>query len=560
MIDGTGSLSFANPLLRISNLTKYFGATLALDDVSLEVRGGEIHGLVGQNGSGKSTIIKCLSGYHSQDLYWRLGIRDRVLTRALHPGEIASYGLSFVHQDLAMLPELSVLENLLITEMAASNRPFISWPKERRRAREIFVNFGLDLDPAAKLGSLRPVEQAQVAIIRAAMQLRAAKQAQHQPGVLVLDEATTFLDQVGREGVHSLLKSVAATGDGVIFVSHDISEILKMTDRVTVLRDGKVVETAPTSTLSHDDIVALIVGGTRSPGFSQFERRATQAVVGPLDLRDDLKIVAGSTFLKSSLAPSKRLKVDGMTGDHINNVSIEAASGQIMGVTGIVGSGWEFFLEYLFGARSAIAGHVEVDGRREELESMTPVKARGMSMVLVPSDRLSQAIVTELSVEDNVMQPALRQVFRGGRLRLRELTSKCMAILNRYSIVPQDPKLSIASLSGGNQQKAVIVKWLETGPSYVLLNEPTQGVDVGARQRIYELVRSAADRGAVVLYASADWEEVVRISDRVVVLADGRISEELDGDSISVENIARAAYLGTRKSADLSKASSLWSQ
>lgn len=560
MTEETGSPGAAQPLLTISNLTKAFGSTVVLNNVSLEVLGGEIHGLVGQNGSGKSTIIKCLSGYHSQEMSWRLKVRDKVITRGLHPGEIASYGISFVHQDLGMLPELSVLENLLMTELASSNAPYISWQKAHRRAKKIFADFGLDLDPSAALSSLRPVEQAQVAIIRAVMQLRNAKHTQNEPGVLVLDEATTFLDEMGREGVHKLLRTVVSNGDGVIFVSHDIGEILKLTDRVTVLRDGSVVTTAATSSLNHDDIVSLIVGGSGGgpSGGDNLARTSNPRQAQSFSISDGSAEKDG--HLSGPARPQGSLKVSGMTGEFVSGVSMEVSGGQVLGITGIVGSGWEFVLEYLFGSRKATAGSLEIGGKSEQLSSMTPITARALSMVMVPSDRLAHAVVAELSVQENIMQPTLYQVYRTGFLRLKELGSKCASILDKYGIVPKNPKLPISALSGGNQQKAVIVKWLETGPGYVLLNEPTQGVDVGARQRIYELVAVAAKRGAVVLYASSDWEEIAKVSDKVLVMADGHVSAELDKEEISVEAIAHAAYLGTRRSADLSKAASLWGQ
>lgn len=527
-------------LLRISHLTKYFGDAKALDDVSFLIRRGEIHGLVGQNGSGKSTLIKCLSGYHSQDLEWVLELPQQRLTRPLHPGEITSFGVSFVHQDLGVLPELSVLENLLLVGMADDHRAFIPWKAERRRVSELFERFGLDLDPSASLASLRPVEQAQVAIIRAVLQLRGASSADH-PGVLVLDEATTFLDRVGREGLYSLLRSVAEDGAGVVFVSHDIEEVRSLCDWVTVLRDGKVVADDPIDKVSHDEMVSLIVTGTRD---------STVTVVSRRDGSDQRQPTGDGT--------RHYLRVVDMSSETIDEVGFEAAGGEIIGITGIVGSGWEFVLEHLFGARSAETGWIEIDGLRHELPEMEPTLAIEHSMVFVPSDRLRQGIIAELSVEQNVMLPVLGQLFRGGRLRIRELASRALHLVGHYGIQPAQPRRTIGSLSGGNQQKAVLGKWLQLKPAFVLLNEPTQGVDVGARQRIYELVRSAAGEGAVVLYATGDWEEVSHLADRVVVIADGHVAAELGTDEVSVEAIAKAAYQGTRKSADLSKAGSLW--
>ncbi len=526
----------SQPLLSIRNLTKYFGASAALDNVSLSVGYGEIRGLVGQNGSGKSTLIKLLAGYHSQDLQWRLELPGKELTRALHPGEITAFGVAFVHQDLGVLGDLSVLENLLLTELATDHRRYIGWGNERAKAKAIFKQFGLDLEPAAKLSTLRPVEQAQVAIVRAVLQLRSAKQADH-PGVLVLDEATTFLDRAGREGMYDLLRAVAAEGSGVVFVSHDINEVLTVCDAVTVLRDGRVVADAPRSELTHDDLVSLIVTGKR--GVEVVSRPARRAAVLPAS---------------SSQAS---LEVEHLSGDLLNDVSLTVHPGEIVGVTGIVGSGWELVVEYICGARRAESGSCRLGGKTIALEAMSPDKALALSMVYVPSDRLREAVVPDLSLRENVMQPVLDNSFEKGLLRLRRLTVACKEVLERYAVAPAEPSMPIGLLSGGNQQKAVLAKWLQTDPLYVLLNEPTQGVDIGARQRIYELVRAAATRGAAVIYASADWEEVAGISDLVVVISEGRVAERLEGARISVDAIAQAAYLGMRRSADLSKAAAL---
>src|SRR5579875_1171099 len=213
-------------VLRLANLTKSFNGVKVLSDVALELRSGEIHGLVGQNGSGKSTLIKCLSGYHTPDPHWELYVDGTTVTRGLRPGEPARLGISFVHQDLGLIGDMTVLENLLFHRLGQDRRPYIAWRREQRQARKLLESFDLDLDPRAKLGSLRPVEQAQVAIIRSLMQLRDRSSGDGPGrGVLVLDEATTFLDRTGKESLHALLRSIVAGGSAVLFVSHDISEV-----------------------------------------------------------------------------------------------------------------------------------------------------------------------------------------------------------------------------------------------------------------------------------------------------------------------------------------------
>jgi ribose transport system ATP-binding protein len=539
------------PLLRVTNLWKYFSGTPVLSDVSLELGEGEILGLVGQNGSGKSTLIKCLSGYHSPDSAWQLEINGSTITRGLHPGEPAALGISFVHQDLGVIGELTVLENLLLERLGQERAPLIRWKAEQRKARELLKSFDLNLDPRAKLGTLRPVEQAQVAIIRAVMQLRDRPASNGRgTGVLVLDEATTFLDRTGRESLHTLLRSIAATGSGVLFVSHDINEVLALADRVTVLRDGRVVDTAPSAELSPDDIVGLIVGGDRSTRLDQLaDDVAAKLAADSAGGRD-----AAELGIATAAEPVRSFAVHDLAGPHVSGIGFGATRGEIVGITGIVGAGWEFVLDHLYGAQPAEAGRLEVDDAAFPLASMTPRQALGLGAVLVPAKRLTQAIIPGLSIRDNVMLPMLDESFKGGRLRLRELTLRCARVLRDHAVQPPQPDRQIGTLSGGNQQKAVLGKWLQLAPRLVLLNEPTQGVDVGARQLIFRIIRGAAERGAIVLYASGDWDEVARLAHRVVVIADGQVAATLNGDDVTADRIAESAYRGTRRSADLARA------
>jgi ribose transport system ATP-binding protein len=539
-------------LLRVTNLWKFFSGTPVLTDVSLELGAGEILGLVGQNGSGKSTLIKCLSGYHSPDSDWQLEIDGSTITRGLHPGEPAALGISFVHQDLGVIGELTVLENLLLERLGRERTPIIRWRAEQRKARELLESFDLDLDPRARLDTLRPVEQAQVAIIRAVMQLRDRPASNGRgTGVLVLDEATTFLDRAGRESLHTLLRSIAATGSGVLFVSHDINEVLTLADRVTVLRDGRVVDTAPSAELSPDDIVGLIVGGDRGTRLDQLADDVAARLAADDAGRGD---AAAELGIAAAAEPMRTFAVRDLEGPHVSGIGFGATRGEIVGITGIVGAGWEFVLDHLYGAQPAESGWLEVDGAPIPLAKMTPRRALDLGAVLVPAKRLTQAIVPGLSIRDNVMLPMLDESFKGGRLRLRELTLRCDRTLRDHAVQPPQPDRPIGTLSGGNQQKAVLGKWLQLAPRLVLLNEPTQGVDVGARQLIFRIIRAAAERGAIVLYASGDWDEVARLADRVVVIADGQVTATLDGDDVTADRIAESAYRGTRRSADLARA------
>jgi ribose transport system ATP-binding protein len=515
------------PALSVRNLVKTFVGMTALEDFSFSVYPGQIHGLIGQNGSGKSTFIKCLAGYHRPDTEWSLQVGSTSIHRPLRAGEVTNYGVSFVHQDLGLLPELSVLENLLLVQFANDHRSFLPWRKERDRFRQILEGFGLDIPLEAPVASLTPVEAAQIAIVRAVTQIGLASMDAGDPhGVLVLDEATTFLDQAGRESMASLLRALKARGFGIIFVSHDLDEVLAICDFVTVLRDGREVHASPVDQVTHTQLVSLITGSQDQVVVANPQRRQSN----------------------STSATEVGLRVGSLQGSQITGVSFEAQRGSITALTGIVGSGWEAVLPLLYGAARATSGVVEIGDRIVQANRMTPRRAIALGMVYVPANRLSEAIVTELSLEENVTLPQLNRHVRNGFLRHAMLRATSQALVDEFAVKATSVTAPIGALSGGNQQKAVLGKWFAQTPSIILLAEPTQGVDVGARETIYEIIREAADRGATVIYASSDWAEVEVLADMVVVLTDGKVGAVLSGADISVDTIATESYRGTPQS------------
>ena len=516
------------PALAVRNLTKTFAGMIALVDFTFAVSPGEIHGLIGQNGSGKSTFIKCLAGYHRPDSSWSLEVGDISLTRPLRPGEVTGYGVSFVHQDLGLLPELSVLENLMLVQFANDHRRFLPWRRERNRYKQLLEGFGLAIDLQSPISALAPVEAAQIAIVRAVAQMgRASEAGSGHAGVLVLDEATTFLDQAGRQSMASLLRSLKTRGIAVIFVSHDLEEVLAICDRVTVLRDGKEVLSSPVDQVTHAQLVSMItgtVGDNPAPVPAQ-RRSARQAEIS--------------------------LKVENLSNDLVEQVSFEAARGTITALTGIVGAGWESVLPLIYGARPAAFGQLTIDGKVISAARLTPRRSISLGMVYVPASRLTEAVIAELSLEENLTLPQLSRHVRSGFLRHAMLRATSQALVEEFTVKTTSVSAPIGALSGGNQQKAVLGKWFAQEPSIILLAEPTQGVDVGARQKIYEIIREAAARGATVLYASSDWGEVVELADNVVVFTNGRVSATLTSTDLSVDAIAHESYRGSKSSFSL---------
>jgi ribose transport system ATP-binding protein len=502
------------PVLELWNLEKTFGGERALDGVSLTVRSGEIHGLLGQNGSGKSTLIKILAGFHAPDPGGRLSISGVDVPLPLSPGQFHTLGMRFVHQDLGLISSLTVLENLMIEDLSSKREWSISWRKARAKARQLFERFGLDLDPLQQVSELRPVHRAQLAIVRAVSSMPASTDTSR--GLLVLDEPTVYLPKDDTQLLFDLTRRVAQTGAGVLFVSHDIDEVMELTDRVTVLRDGRIVGTASTLDSSAGDIVEMIVG-----------RKFAPAARGSVNTaRDDKPI----------------LRIDDLAGGAVESTTIEITHGEILGVTGLSGSGFEDLPYLLFGVGKAKSGTFHFGDQALQLQGLTPASAFRAGLALVPADRQRDGAVLSLSVLDNVSMQVLDKFQRGPFLNRARLSNEVRTVLNRFDVRPADPNLTCSSLSGGNQQKVLMAKWLQTRPSVLLIHEPTQGVDIGAREEIFAVLRSAAAEGTTILCASSDHEQLALLCDRVLIFARGRISAELTGDQITKETISELCY------------------
>jgi ribose transport system ATP-binding protein len=423
--------------------------------------------------------------------------------------------MSFVHQDLGLVESLSVLENLRVAELASSrSRWRIAWRAERRRARETFARYGLRLDPAATVAELKPVEWALLAIVRAIEEIRAVG-AGH--GLLVLDEPTVFLPREGIERLFALVREAASAGASVLFVSHDLDEVREITDRVTVLRDGRLVGTVATARTGETEFVEMIVG----------RKLAALLDVAHHDLSERSVSVA----------------VEGLTGATVKNVSFQMHEGEVVGLTGLLGSGFEEVPHLLYGSRRARAGTLRLEGRAIDLARLDPHDANRSGIALIPADRKTDGSVGSLPVVDNVSLTVLDRYFNGVSLERRRMRRETAALMNTFDVRPAEPDLPYGALSGGNQQKALLAKWFRTNPRLLLLDEPTQGVDVGARHQIFDMIRTAAqEHGTHVLCSSTDYEQLSAVCDRVIVVGRGRVWRELVGAEVSKERIIEQSY------------------
>ncbi|MGH9104359.1 MAG: sugar ABC transporter ATP-binding protein [Acidimicrobiales bacterium] len=508
------------PVLAVRDVSVSFGGTRALDHVNLEVLPGEIHGLVGQNGSGKSTLIKVLSGYHTPEPGASVHLAGEDVTLPLSPEHVQRYGMRFVHQDLGLSPQISVLENLTVHELATRRVGFINWRRERDQARAVFEPFGRPIDVTAAVRDLSPPDQAHVAIVRAVDRLRRRRASSGwSPGVLVLDEVTAFLSRDGREQLWQLARDIVGYGDSVLFVSHYLDEVLGFTDRVTVLRDGRLVATVPSSQLDNDKLIELIIGRSLAPGKAVAPEEQMAAPVGG------------------------DVEVADLAGALVRGVGFTARTGEVLGLTGLLGSGFEEVNGLLFGALPASSGRLLLGGRPLDVPAMTPGRAIEAGIAYVPEDRGRDGGVAALTVAENVTLQILERYQSGPRaLRRIRMMRDVRAVLEDFDVRPRRPGAKLADLSGGNQQKVIMAKWLMARPRLLLMHEPTHGIDVGARAQILERVREEAAKGIVVLWASSDPKELADGCDRVLVFGRGRVTAELTGEDVNKDAITEHCY------------------
>ncbi|CAN5648795.1 sugar ABC transporter ATP-binding protein [soil metagenome] len=504
-----GGGSTVAPAIRFANVSKSFGGTLALDDVSFDVLPASVHALCGGNGSGKSTLIKILAGVHQADTGTiEVDGHSHDASRT-NPGWSAAQGLHFVHQSIGTFASLTVAENFAIgSSFGARSLAPVPWRSLHRRVGVVLDRFELDVSPRTLMADVPPATRTMIAVARALQDDDSDVRS-----TLVLDEPTASLPPEEAGVLLDAMRGYARRGHAVIFVSHRLSELLTAADHATFLRDGRHIGTHPVSALSEERLVELITGHGTVPATARTTNRESQQV---------------------------RLVLHDYSVGPLEGISLEVGSGEVVGLAGLLGSGRSTLLQSLFGTRPARAGRVAIDG--EDLRVTTAGAAIAAGIAYVPEDRAGQAAFADLSTRANFTAPRLgiywnRLWFR----RSSERGDTCAAI-ERYQIKVADPEANFATMSGGNQQKVVLARWLECKPKVLLLDEPTQGVDIGARNAIHELIRGAAAAGAAVVVVSSDAQELVDLSDRVIGLHAGRISGEVSGADLTVHRCTEISH------------------
>ncbi|PQV50113.1 sugar ABC transporter ATP-binding protein [Paraburkholderia sp. BL21I4N1] len=485
------------PLIRVAGVTKRFGGVQALRGVNLDVLPGEVHALLGENGAGKSTLIKILSGVHAYDE----GVIeiDGQKVAFDSPARSREAGVAVVYQDLSLVESLSVGANLMLGREPRTRLGFVKNRQLMAEVGEFLRSHGIPLDPKTPVGALPFAYRQMTEICKALM---------GHVRVLILDEPTSALTGGEEQILFDAIRAVTDRGVGVIYVTHRLNEVFRISQRVTVFRDGANAGMFLTAQTDMKQLVAAIVGPKHA---------ALQAKAGIAG--DDISIAVPAT--NSDVATAEVLKLSGVSNDRLRNVDLVVERGEIHGLAGLIGSGRTEILQTVFGLRSVETGMVEIDGLARS--RLSPADAIQLGVALVPEDRHLEGLVLEHSIERNLTLPQLPQFSRWGWLRSQAAEHQAKRSMKELAVKAPGSSTPVKFLSGGNQQKVVFAKWNHPRPKLLLLDEPTVGVDVGAREEIYGVVHDAARAGTGVLVVSSDLDELLRLCDRISIVADGSI-------------------------------------
>lgn len=503
------SAPFVSPVLAAANLSKTYGGVRALRGMNIDVLPGELHALVGGNGSGKSTAIKILAGVQRGDAGGVITIgtfrcrADKVTAEAA-----SAAGVHVVHQDLGVFLDLSVEENIALGrgyEQTRGGR--IAWREVRKRTHALIERFGIRAAPETPLRLVGHATRTMVAIARALQD-----QDNRRSGVLILDEPTASLPEREVRDLLSTLRRYVSDGQSILYVSHRLDEVMAVADRITVLRDGVSVGTFPTRELNEPSLIRLILG-------QSLEKRARHAAARGRG--------------------AVRLAVEGLSAGPLDNVAFDVSKGEIVGVAGLLGAGRTELLRTLFGDLAIDRGRVMLDGVSVGLASSA--KAMRAGIAYVPENR-GEAAFPDLSLTDNISAAVVRSYWRRYKLDRNAARADCGVLLRMYKIRAHSEAQTLATLSGGNQQKVILARWLRKRPKVLLLDEPTQGVDVGARAQIHEFIRQSAATGTAVLVVASDLDELLQLADRVIVLCAGRLTADIPARGVTAHSLTQMAY------------------
>ncbi len=488
------------PLIEVRNLSKSFGGVQALRGVQLTVYGGEVHALLGENGAGKSTLIKIITGLHQPDAGEIL--LDGRPVRFASTRDALDQGVAAIYQEPSLFPDLDIAENIFVGRQPLSGGR-VDWRRMYEEASALLGRLGVRLDPRTKARALS-VAQMQMVEIARAISLDAR--------VLIMDEPTSSLTEREVEDLFVIVRQLRAHGSAVVFISHRLEELFALADRVTVLRDGAYVGTQPMADVSTDALIRMMVGRS-----------------------------VAELFPKQAVEPGEvLLEVRGLgLPGRFADISFQLRRGEIVGMAGLVGAGRTELAEALFGVAPAATGAILLDGRPAAIRS--PEQAMALGIGYVPEDRKLHGLVLQMSIAQNISLPTLKRFARLGWLDRRGERQRAQEDAARLEVKLADVDQPAGQLSGGNQQKVVLAKWLGTSPRVLILDEPTRGIDVGTKAAVHRLMSQLAAEGMAILMISSELPEVLGMSDRVLVMREGRLTGEFDRAEATQERIMAAA-------------------
>ena len=499
-------------ILHMKGISKAFGGTQALDDVSLEVRKGEVHALLGENGAGKSTLMKIVMGLHRADKGEMLFNGEKVVVRG--PAEALSIGISMIHQELNPEPYLTVAENIFLKREHTHGRsPFLNQKETIAETQKILDSFNFPVSPRAEMQSLTVAQMQMVEIIKAVS---------CNSRLIIMDEPTSSLDMEETNRLFETIRDLRSKGVSIIYISHRLEEIFEICDRVSVFRDGRYIGTKNVADVSRDEMISMMVGHEVS-----------------------------NIFPKTDVPIGKEvLRVEGLSGKGFNDISFTVHAGEILGFSGLVGSGRSETMRAIFGMDRLASGKIILEGR--EIRTKNPKSAIRQGISMVTEDRELYGLMLNRPILENMSLASLPKYHPGPLIALKRERKQVGEYAQKITVKASSLDADAISLSGGNQQKVVLVKWLMTEPKVLILDEPTRGVDVGAKAEIHKIMCDLASKGLAILLISSELPEVMGMSDRILVYHEGRINGEVMREDIlsgkeTQETILDRAFGGTQK-------------
>lgn len=516
MVDlGTDGQTARQPAIRFRNVWKtYIENIPVLSGVNLDVPHGMVTALVGANGSGKSTLVKILSGYHAPDKDSQIWIDGQLVEGHVSPEVARAAGLRFVHQDSVLVHGLSVLDNMLIGNYRTGFANHIHWAEERASVQATLDRWDIDVDVMDDPRNLSLATVAKLAVLRA---IRTTGD-EHLSG-LILDEPTAALGRDDAREVLSWMRELAVKENvGVLLIGHRIEEILSASDKVAVLRSGQIVAEEPSNRLNRQGLVQHIIG---RPIESFYPDRG------------------------DTVSDEPALDVKQLSGRGVSTMSFSLGKGEVLGVTGLPGSGFEDVPYLLMDPSSGAHGSMLLAGKELDIRWSSIAARVRHGLSLVPDDRKRRALATQLSLRENLSLPRVKSFIRRGLLRRTDEANEAESLMRKYGVKASSPGVSASSLSGGNQQKVVLAKWMSTKPSVLIVHEPTQGVDVGAKAEIFQLIATSAAAGMSTMIVSVEYEDLAHLCDRVLVMGDGHVTSELSGSQLTTHNLTAAVFMAS---------------